>query len=125
MGENEIGERLLGCAIAVHRRLGPGLLEAVYEECLAFELQRRGLRFARQRQLPVIYDGHRMESTLRLDLIVEDRVVVEIKSVEQIMPIHQAQLLTYLKLGNLRLGYLLNFNVKAMKDGIRRMVHDL
>ena len=125
MGENAVGEKLIGCAIAVHRVLGPGLLESVYEECLAFELLKRGMRCARQRQLPVIYEGHRMESTLRLDLVVDELVVVEIKSVEQLVPLHEAQLLTYLKLGRFRLGYLLNFNVKVMKDGIRRMVHDL
>ncbi len=125
MTENDVGEKLIGCAITVHRALGPGLLESVYEECLAYELAKQSLRFARQQSFPVIYDGHRMESTLRLDLVVEDLVVVEVKAAEQLLPIHEAQLLTYLRLGRFRLGYLLNFNVKAMKDGIRRMVRDL
>ncbi len=90
MTENEVGEKLIGCAITVHRALGPGLLESIYEECLAYELAKQRLRFARQQSFPVIYDGHRMESTLRLDLLVEDLVVVEVKAAEQLLPIHEA-----------------------------------
>lgn len=115
-------ESIIGAAIEVHRELGPGLLESAYEECLAWELKERKLAFERQRPLPVRYKQVSMECGYRLDLLVADSVVVEIKSIEEIEPVHEAQLLTYLKLGGWRVGLLLNFNVTLLKDGIRRRV---
>jgi GxxExxY protein len=109
-------------AVRVHKGLGPGLLESVYEHCLAHELRKRGVMFQRQVLLPVVYDGFELEAGYRLDLVIDEAVVLEIKSVDALAPIHEAQLLTYLKLSGLRLGFLLNFNVVLMKHGIRRMV---
>jgi len=123
--ENAIGEAILGCALKVHRLLGPGLLENAYETCLAIELKKAGLSFSRQPVMPVFYDGEKIDLGYRLDLLIENRVVVEVKAVDKIADIHRAQLLSYLKLGGLRLGYLLNFNVGLVKDGIVRMVHRL
>ncbi|HEY3889803.1 MAG TPA: GxxExxY protein [Caulobacteraceae bacterium] len=125
MDENAIGEAILGCALKVHRVLGPGLLENAYETCLAIELQKAGLKFTRQPAMPVFYDGERIELGYRLDLLVENRVVVEVKAIDKVADIHRAQLLSYLKLGGFRLGYLLNFNAGLMKDGIIRMVRGL
>ncbi len=125
MDENRIGEMVLGYALKVHKVLGPGLLESAYEACLAHELDRSALAYKRQLALPVFYDGVRIDLGYRLDLLVEDRVVVEVKAVDELIDIHQAQLLSYLKLGDYRLGYLLNFNVSKMKDGIRRLVNRL
>lgn len=115
-------DSILGAAIEVHRELGPGLLESAYEECLAWELAERRLKFERQRPLPVRYKKVALDCGYRLDLLVAETVVVEIKSIEQIEPIHEAQLLTYLKLGGWKVGLLLNFNVELLKDGIRRRV---
>ena len=112
----------MDAAYTVHRALGPGLLESVYEVCLAHELTRRGHKVERQVSLPVVYDSVRLDAGLRLDLLVENSVVIEVKAVEALLPVHQAQLLTYLKLTGHRLGLLLNFNVPVIKDGIRRMV---
>lgn len=123
--ENRIGEFILGCALTVHKALGPGLLESAYEACLAHEFDKAGLAYKRQVALPVFYDGQRIDAGYRLDLLVEARVVVEVKAIEQIAEIHRAQLLSYLKLGGHRLGYLLNFNVSRMKDGICRLVNGL
>ena len=109
----------------VHTSLGPGLLESVYELCLAHELTRSGMRTARQTALPVTYDGMEIEGGFRADLVVEGLVIVEVKAVEKILPVHQSQLLTYLKLSGLKLGYLLNFNVPHLRDGIRRVVNGL
>ena len=120
----EITEQIIGAAIAVHRALGPGLLESTYEACLAFELMERRLRIERQTALPVVYRGVRIDCGYRLDLIVEGMVVVELKAVERLLPIHDAQMLTYLKLSGHPVGLLLNFNVPMLKDGIRRFVHD-
>ncbi len=125
MDENLIGETVLGHALKVHKTLGPGLLESTYEACLAHEFQNGGLSYKRQFVVPVIYDGIKIDAGYRLDLLVEDRVVVEVKAVERVADIHRAQLLSYLKLGGYRLGYILNFNVSRMKDGICRMVHGL
>jgi GxxExxY protein len=125
MHENDIGARVLGCALKVHKTLGPGLLENAYESCLAHELGKAGLDFKRQLTLPLIYDGMTIDTGYRLDLLVADLVVVEVKAIEALAPIHEAQLLSYLKLGRWRLGYLLNFNVKLMRDGVRRMVNGL
>lgn len=119
---NEVTEQIIGGAIEVHRALGPGLLESAYEECLCHELTLRGLPFERQRPLPVHYKGRRLDCAYRIDLLVADAVVVEIKAVNSIEPIHEAQLLTYLKLGGWKLGLLINFNVPVLKEGIRRRI---
>lgn len=123
MDDNDLGERILGCALIVHRALGPGLLESVYETCLAHELGKAGLDYDRQLALPVVYDGLVIDAGFRLDLLVGSRVVVEVKSIEKIADVHRAQLLSYLKLGGFRLGYLLNFNVALMKSGIVRLLN--
>jgi len=117
-----IAREIVDAAYTVHRALGPGLLESVYEACLAHELSKRGLKIDRQVILPVVYDSIRLEAGLRLDMLVENQVVVELKAVEVLLPVHEAQMLTYLKLTGHRLGFLMNFNVALMKDGIRRMV---
>jgi len=123
--ENEIGEKLLGCALKVHRTLGPGLLENAYEACLSHELSNAGIEHQRQLALPIIYDGFRIDLGYRLDLLVAKLVVVEIKAIDRFNDVHRAQLLSYLKLGGYRLGYLLNFNVKMLKDGISRIANGL
>ena len=123
--ENEIGERILGCALTVHRALGPGLLESAYEACLVHELRKARLDYQQQLTLPLVYDGEVIDTGYRLDLLVEGLVVVEIKAVDHLMEVHRAQLLSYLKLGGYRLGYLLNFNVSLMKNGITRMANGL
>lgn len=125
MEENAIGELVLGSALRVHKALGPGLLESAYEACVGHELEKAGLAVRRQVILPVIYDEVRIDAGYRIDLLVGDRVVVEIKSVERLTDVHRAQLLSYLKLGDFKLGYLLNFNVTRLKDGISRMVNGL
>ncbi len=119
---NTITERIIGAAIEVHKVLGPGLMESAYEECLCRELVLRGVGLERQLPLPVEYKGVRLDCGYRLDLLVEQSVVVEIKSLSSIEPIHEAQLLTYLKLGGWKLGLLVNFNVPTLKDGIRRRI---
>jgi len=123
--EDIISNRILAAAIEVHRFLGPGLLESVYEECLCYELQLLDLAFERQKSLPISYKGVTLDCGYRLDLVVEGKVVLELKSIQGLEPIHEAQLLTYLKLSGLKLGLLLNFNVPLMKDGIKRMVNGL
>jgi len=120
--ENIVGEAVIGAAIEVHRHLGPGLLESAYESCLCRELELRGLSFERQQSLPISYKGQSVECGYRLDLVVAGVVLAEIKAVEALLPIHQAQLLTYLRLTGLRLGLLLNFNVPVLTQGIRRVV---
>lgn len=125
MRENDVGETILGCAIKVHTALGPGLLESTYEVCLAYELQKAGLKLDRQVPLPVIYDEVELDAGYRMDLLVADIVVVELKVVEKLLPLHTAQLLSYLKLSKRKLGYLLNFNVVHMRDGIKRVVNNL
>ena len=115
-------ERIIGLAIKVHRLLGPGLMESVYEACLSHELHRDGIAATRQVWLPVLYDGMRLDNGYRADLIVDGRVVLEIKSVEHLLPLHQLQLLTYLRLGGYRIGLLMNFNSVRLKDGLRRLV---
>jgi GxxExxY protein len=119
---NELTKKIIGAAIEVHRTLGPGLLESAYEECLCRELTVRGVPFARQVALPVEFKGLRLDCGYRLDLLVEKKVVVEIKAVESLLPIHEAQLLTYLKLGGWKVGLLINFNVPILMNGIRRRV---
>ncbi|MGH6931108.1 MAG: GxxExxY protein [Dongiaceae bacterium] len=118
----DYSDRVIGLAIEVHRALGPGLLESVYEECLCFELQANGIRFRRQAPLPVVYKSVRLDCGFRVDLIVEDILIVELKTVERILPVHEAQLLTYLRLSGLMSGLILIFYVPVMKDGIKRMV---
>jgi GxxExxY protein len=115
-------QKIIGFAIEVHRQLGPGLLESAYEECLCYELSEAAIPFRRQVPLPVVYKAVRLDCGYRIDLIVEEAVILELKTVERLVPIHEAQLLTYLRLSGLRTGLLLNFNSPALKDGIRRMV---
>ncbi len=118
----EVTSAIIGSAIEVHRVLGPGLLESAYEVCLCRELASRELSFERQKQLPVLYKGVQLDCGYCLDMLVEQAVVVEIKTVEELLPVHDAQLLTYLKLGGWQVGLLINFNVPLLKDGIRRRV---
>ncbi len=118
----DLSEKILDCAFKVHRQLGPGLLESAYEECLFFELVNRNFKIEKQKPMPLIYMNHRLDVGYRLDLLVEDKVIIEVKSVDALNPIHTAQLLTYLKLADCRLGLLINFNVQFLKDGIRRLV---
>ena len=124
MNLNGVTEQIIGAAIEVHKTLGPGLLESVYEECLCHELSLRGAVFERQVLLPVEYKGLKLDCGYRLDLLVKKAVVVELKAVERIEPIHEAQLLTYLKLGDWRVGLLINFNVAILKSGIKRIVNN-
>jgi GxxExxY protein len=119
---DEVTNRVIGLAIKIHRTVGPGLLEQVYEDCLGFELARAGLRFERQVKLPLIYEGIRFERAYRADLIVEESVLLEIKSIESILPVHESQILTYLRLSGCHIGLLLNFNTKLLKNGLRRFV---
>ena len=124
MGENDLGDTILGCAIKVHSALGPGLLESTYEVCLVHELSKAGLTVARQVALPVVYDNMELDAGYRIDLLVSDIVILELKVVEKLLPIHTAQLLSYLKLSKRKLGYLLNFNSVHMRDGIKRVVNN-
>ena len=119
---NKITEAVIGAAIEVHKKLGPGLLESAYKECLAREFVLRDIRFEKEKPLPVEYKGVRLECGYRLDFLVEDSVVLELKSVEAMPPIYEAQLLTYLSLGNYKLGLLINFNVNKLVEGIRRKI---
>jgi GxxExxY protein len=122
--ENDpLTERIIGLAIDIHRHLGPGLLESAYEECLAFELEQAGIAFERQISVPIVYKSIRLDCAYRLDLKIENRLIVEVKSVERLMPIHEAQLITYLRLTGLPVGLLLNFNTNVLKNGIRRLGH--
>jgi GxxExxY protein len=121
---NWITESIIGAAIEVHRDLGPGLLESAYETCLAFELVERGLKVEQQKPLPVVYREVKLDCGYRLDLLVEEAVIVEVKAVDRLAPIHQAQLLSYTRLSGCKVGLLINFNVKVLKDGIRRVVND-
>jgi GxxExxY protein len=120
---DQVAHEIVDAALEVHRLLGPGLLESAYQICLVAELEFRQLRVDQQKLLPVTYRGRRLDSSYRLDMVVEDSVVVEIKSVESLLPIHQAQLLSYLKLSGYRLGLLINFNVPLLKNGIRRLIY--
>jgi len=122
---NQMSGEIIDAAMAVHSALGPGLLESVYETCLCYELNRRGVRTQTQVQLPVCYDSLELDAGYRLDLLVENCIIVELKAIEKILPIHQAQLLTYLELSDKSLGLLINFNAVHLRDGIKRMVHRL
>lgn len=125
MTENEIATIIVDAAYTIHTRLGPGLLESVYETTLAYELTKRGLELRKQQAMPVIYEAVRMDIGFRADLVVEGKVIVEIKSIDAIAPVHRKQLLTYLRLTDKRLGLLINFNVELIKDGITRVVNHL
>jgi len=125
MTENEISQAVIGAAIEVHRELGPGLIEQPYEEALCHEMHLRGLRFARQQTVPIFYKGVRLSADLRLDLLVEDKVILDLKAKEQILPVDKAKLRTYLRLTDRRLGLLINFNVERLTDGIVRVVNKL
>jgi GxxExxY protein len=115
-------DQVIGFAIEVHRHLGPGLLESAYEECLCYELKVNAVGFQRQVPLPVVYKSVRLDCGYRMDVVVENRLILEIKSAERLMPIHEAQVLTYMRLGGVRTGLLLNFNTPVLKDGIRRLM---
>ena len=123
LGLNELTELIIGAAIEVHRCTGPGLMESDYEQCLCYELSQRGLRFKRQMELPVSYKGIKLDCGFRMDLVVEDEIVLELKTVDQLLPIHSAQLLTYLKLSGKRIGLLINFNEPVLKRGLKRIAN--
>ncbi len=123
-GTEELTKLIIGSAIEVHRHTGPGLLESAYEECLCYELSQRGLSFKRQVDLPVSYKGIKLDCGYKMDLVVEDKVVLELKAIDQLLPIHSAQLLTYLKLSGIRVGLLLNFHEPVLKKGIKRLLND-
>jgi len=119
---DELSNKVIGCAIEVHRNLGPGLLESTYEQCLAAELSDLGIPFQLQAELPVTYKNKRIDCGYRIDVFVDSALILELKCVGKLLPIHEAQLLTYMKLANVRMGLLMNFNVRLMKEGIKRMV---
>ena len=119
---NELSNRVIGLCIEVHRELGPGLLESAYEEALAFELTHAGLKYERQRDMPLLYKGVKLDCGYRLDLVIEGELIIELKAATELLPVHHAQLLTYLKLEHRSLGLLINFNVPVIKNGIRRVV---
>lgn len=121
--ENQLTEKIIGCAIEVHKALGPGLLESAYEECFCYELVQSGCFINRQVPLPVIYKGIKLDCGYKIDVLVNDLIIVELKTVDKLLPIHEAQLLTYLKLCKRPLGLLMNFNVPVLKDGIKRLVN--
>ena len=125
MRENELATEVIGAAIEVHREMGPGLLESIYEECLLHEIRERVIHAEQQVAIPVLYKGKRIKNDLRLDLWIERQVIIEVKAVEALNPVHWAQLMTYLKLTNNRLGLLINFNVKLLKQGVKRIANDL
>jgi GxxExxY protein len=123
--ENELATAIIGCALKVHKALGAGLLESAYEACLFYELTKAGLKVERQKGLPLVYEEVNLECGYRVDLLVEDKIIVELKAVESISSLHAAQTLTYLKLSHCKLGLIINFNVLLLKDGIRRIVNNL
>ena len=125
MTENELSKIIVDCCFKIHTTLGPGLLESIYEEILTFELQRADLNITRQQGIPVIYEGIKMDLGFRSDIIVENKVIIEIKSIEAIAPVHQKQVLTYLRITGLKLGLLVNFNEVLIKNGIQRIVNNL
>lgn len=125
MTENELSQIIIGKAIEVHRILGPGLLESAYQECLLYELKQAGLNVEKEKALPIVYKEIKLEHGYRIDLLVENKVVIEIKTVEVLTDVHTAQVLTYIKLGDYKLGLLINFNTKLLKDGLKRYVNNL
>jgi GxxExxY protein len=121
--ENELSNIIIGCAIEVHKQLGPGLLESAYQECLFYELTHQGLNVIKEKPMPIIYKDVKLDHGYRIDLLVNNKVVIEIKTVEVFTEVHTAQVLTYLKLGNYKLGLLLNFYVTTLKNGIKRVIN--
>jgi GxxExxY protein len=121
--ENEIANKVIGVAIEIHRVLGPGLLESAYRECLYYKLRENGFRVEKEKSIPLIFENIKLNCGYRLDLLIEDRLVLEIKAVEELNNIHMAQVLTYLKTGNFRLGLLINFNVSILKKGLKRIIN--
>ena len=121
---NKVTEAIISVAVDVHRALGPGLLESAYEACMVYDLAKAGLKVEQQKPLPIFYRGIKLECAYRLDLMIDNEVIVEIKSVKKLLPIHQAQLLSYLKLSECKVGLLINFNVKILKNGIKRVVNN-
>jgi GxxExxY protein len=121
---DQISHGIIGAAIEVHRHLGPGLLESAYEACLAFEIKKLGMKVEEQKPLPVVYKEVKLDCGYRLDLVVEDEIIVEIKAIEKLLPIHDAQLLSYLRLTRKKVGLLMNFHVPVLKDGLKRIVND-
>ncbi len=122
MKENEISKIIIGCAIEVHKQLGPGLLESAYQECLYYELKKKGLIIKKEKAMPIVYKDIKLDHGYRIDLLVEEKVVIEIKTVEFFTDVHIAQVLTYLKLGNYKLGLLINFHVSLLKNGLKRVI---
>jgi GxxExxY protein len=125
MSENEIATKVIGCAIEVHRALGSGLLENTYQQCLFYKIKKEGLHVMKEKPIPLVFEEVQLECGYRIDLLVENKVVIELKSVEALNDIHMAQTITYLKLGDYKLGLLINFNVLLLKKGIRRVVNNL
>ena len=125
MTENEIASKIIGIAIEVHKALGPGLLEKAYQECLFYKLHQSGLQVEKEKPMPLVFEGVKLDCSYRIDILVENKIVIELKSVEALNDVHLAQTLTYLKLGNYKLGLLINFNVALLKTGIRRIVNKL
>lgn len=125
MNENELSNKVIGTAIKVHQALGPGLLESAYKECLFFELEMMGFFVEKEKPVPLVYKEVKLECGYRIDILVENKIVIEIKSVDALNDVHLAQTLTYLKIGNFKLGLLMNFNVVLLKDGIRRVVNNI
>jgi GxxExxY protein len=125
MGINQLSSKIIGAAIEVHKALGPGLLESSYQKCLCHELRLRGISFEYEKPLPLVYKGEKLDCSYQMDIVVDNAIIVELKSCEKLQPIHQAQLLTYLKLSGLKLGLLLNFNVPVLRNGIKRIVNKL
>lgn len=123
MIENDLSNKILGCAIEVHKQLGPGLLESAYQPCLYYELTKMGLKVEKEKPMPIVYKEVHLDHGFRMDLLVEDKVVIELKTVEALNDVHTAQVLTYLKLGNYKLGLLLNFHVSILKNGIKRIIN--
>ena len=123
MIENELSKKIIGCAIEVHRQLGPGLLESAYQECLYYELKQAGLKVQKEKPMPIVYKEVKLDHGYRIDLLVEEKVVIEIKTVEAFTDVHTAQVLTYLRLGDYKLGLLLNFHVTMLKRGIKRIIN--
>ena len=123
MIENEISKKIIGLAIEVHKQLGPGLLESAYQECLYYELKKAGLKVVKEKPMPIVYKEVKLNHGYRIDLLVEDKVVIEIKTVDAFIDVHTAQVLTYLRLGNYKLGLLLNFHTTILKNGIKRIIN--
>lgn len=123
MTENQLANQIIGCAIDVHKTLGPGLLESAYQECLFYKLRQAGLLVEKQKPMPLVFEGIKLDCGYRIDLLIENKVVIELKSVESLTDVHLAQTLTYMKLGDYKLGLLINFNVVLLKQGIRRVIN--